>query len=189
MVNKIELVGKIENYVNNDGNVTCQIVSRRLSGTNDIIPITGKAYVFLGVDLDKPVEIQGYIRTNNENRKLILGVVVTKAKNTEIVNKNTVLLSGNICKKPHIKENKRIACAILGTTCAYIPCVAWEPNTSVLENIDVGAFVLMSGRLQSRTYQKIIDGVSMEHITYEVAISIIDEDERYENSKTENDKD
>lgn len=186
MINKVEIVGKIENFVNTDGNMTCNIVSRRLSGTDDILPVTGKTYVFLGVDLEKPVEIQGYIKTSNKNQRLILSVVATRAKNTDVINKNVVLLSGNICKKPYIKDVKRIAYMILGTTCAYIPCVAWEPNTSVLENIDVGAFVLMSGRLQSRTYQKIIDGVSMEHITYEVAISIIDEDERYENSKTEN---
>ena len=100
MINKVEIVGKIENFVNTDGNMTCNIVSRRLSGTDDILPVTGKTYVFLWVDLEKPVEIQGYIKTSNKNQSLILSVVATPAKNTDVINKNVVLLSGNIWKKP-----------------------------------------------------------------------------------------
>lgn len=185
MINKVILTGNIKNFVLDEEKVKCDIVVQRLSQNTDTIPIMADRDIFCGIDLNIPVEIRGYVRTRNENKRLVLTVVATQARNCLKGYKNQVLLTGSICKEPQINE-KRIAHLIIGTACAYIPCVAWDPVTEYIKDMKPGEFVILAGRLQSRTYHKIVDGAEKAIETYEIAVSMIEEDEDHEGNNRAN---
>lgn len=185
MINKIILTGNIKNLKMEEEKISCDIVVQRLSHRADIIPVVADRDILCGIDLNTPVEIRGYVRTRNENKRLVLTVVATQARNCLKGYKNQVLLTGSICKEPQINE-KRIAHLIIGTTCAYIPCVAWDPVTEYIKDMKSGEFVILAGRLQSRTYRKIVDGAEKAIETYEIAVSMIEEDEDHESNNRAN---
>lgn len=77
-------------------------------------------------------------------------------------NPNGILLSGYICKPPVYRTtpfNREIADVLIAVNRAYnksdyIPCIAWGRNARFVKNLSVGDKVAISGRIQSREYQK-----------------------------------
>ena len=63
----------------------------------------------------------------------------------------------------------------------YIPCIAWGRNARFCQNIDVGTEIKITGRIQSRTYEKKFeDGTSETRVAYEISIAsmeVIEENE------------
>ena len=54
----------------------------------------------------------------------------------------------------------------------YIPAIAWGRNAKYAGEFAVGDKVAVSGRIQSRTYQKVLpDGSTEERVAYEVSVS------------------
>ena len=54
----------------------------------------------------------------------------------------------------------------------YIPCIAWGRNARFVKNLQVGDKIALSGRIQSREYQKRLSEVEVKTMTaYEVSIS------------------
>jgi single-stranded DNA-binding protein len=54
----------------------------------------------------------------------------------------------------------------------YIPCIAWGRNARFVKNLQVGERVILSGRIQSREYQKKLSETETKLMTaYEVSIS------------------
>ena len=54
----------------------------------------------------------------------------------------------------------------------YIPCIAWGRNARFVKNLQVGDKIALSGRIQSREYQKKISDYEVKTMTaYEVSIS------------------
>ena len=54
----------------------------------------------------------------------------------------------------------------------YIPCIAWGRNARFVKNLAVGEKVAISGRIQSREYQKKLSETEVKTMTaYEVSIS------------------
>ena len=54
----------------------------------------------------------------------------------------------------------------------YIPCIAWGRNARFVKNLKVGDKVAVSGRIQSREYQKKIQPNETKLMTaYEVSIN------------------
>ncbi|MBO5927146.1 MAG: single-stranded DNA-binding protein, partial [Clostridia bacterium] len=52
------------------------------------------------------------------------------------------------------------------------PCIAWGRNARFVKNLEVGERVSLSGRIQSREYQKKISETETKLLTaYEVSIS------------------
>jgi single-stranded DNA-binding protein len=53
----------------------------------------------------------------------------------------------------------------------YIPCIAWGRIASQAALWDLGETVAINGRLQSRTYNKVLeDGTTEERTAYEVSV-------------------
>ena len=56
----------------------------------------------------------------------------------------------------------------------YLPCIAWGRNARFAKSLTVGANVLITGRIQSREYQKKLnDNQILTKTAYEISISQI----------------
>mgnify|MGYP000625528449 FL=1 len=175
----------------------------RLSGNSDIIPITISERLILEKELEigDKVAIEGQFRSynsyENEKNRLILTVFAKDIKylseedeenSTEKVS-NEVTLIGYICKKPIYRQTpfgREISDILLAVNRAYnksdyIPAIAWGRNARFCQNIEVGTKVKITGRVQSRNYEKKFeDGTTQTRTAYEVSISsleIVNEEE------------
>jgi single-stranded DNA-binding protein len=95
-------------------------------------------------------------------------------------NPNSILLSGYICKPPVYRTtpfNREIADVLIAVNRAYnksdyIPCIAWGRNARFVKNLGVGDRIAVSGRIQSREYQKKLSETDIKTMTaYEVSVS------------------
>ncbi len=182
----------------------------RLSGNNDIIPITVSERIIKEDTLqdEKRLLVKGQFRSynsyENEKNRLILTVFAKdiieveekEDDENEIVKKdiitNEVVLVGYICKKPIYRQTpfgREISDILLAVNRAYnksdyIPCIAWGRNARFCQNLEVGSQVKIIGRVQSRTYEKKYeDGTIENRIAYEVSIGSL---EVIEEKETEN---
>ena len=162
----------------------------RLSSTVDIIPITISERLLTGLDLEigKKVAVEGQFRSynnyENERNRLILTVFAKEINEIEGEEEkdevtNEVILVGYVCKKPIYRQTpfgREIADVLLAVNRAYnksdyIPSIAWGRNARFCQNMEVGTEVKITGRVQSRTYEKKYeDGTVEEKIAYEVSI-------------------
>ncbi len=90
------------------------------------------------------------------------------------------MLSGYICKPPVYRTtpfNREIADLLIAVNRSYnksdyIPAIAWGRNARFVRSLSVGDKVALSGRIQSREYQKKQPDESFVTMTaYEVSIS------------------
>jgi single-stranded DNA-binding protein len=172
----------------------------RLSSTVDIIPITISERLLTGLDLEigKKVVVEGQFRSynnyENERNRLILTVFAKEINEIEGEEDkeevtNEVTLVGYVCKKPIYRQTpfgREIADVLLAVNRAYnksdyIPSIAWGRNARFCQNMEVGTEVKITGRVQSRTYEKKYeDGKVETRVAYEVSIAsmeIVNEDE------------
>ena len=163
----------------------------RLSSTTDIIPITisERLLTSLDITIGREVKVEGQFRSynsyENERNRLILTVfakeiseAVHEEGKEEITNE--VQLLGYVCKKPIYRQTpfgREIADILLAVNRAYnksdyIPCIAWGRNARFCQNMEVGAEVKITGRVQSRSYEKKHeDGTVEARVAYEVSIA------------------
>ena len=159
----------------------------RLSGQADILPITiserliqdgmlakGKTICALG-------QFRSYNKIENGKSRLMLTVFVRELlPELPDKNPNSILLSGYICKSPVYRTtpfNREIADILVAVNRAYnksdyIPCIAWGRNARFVKNLAVGDKIAISGRIQSREYQKKLSETEIRTMTaYEVSVS------------------
>ena len=95
-------------------------------------------------------------------------------------NPNSIVLSGYICKPPVYRTtpfNREIADLLVAVNRSYnksdyIPAIAWGRNARFVKNLAVGDKIALSGRIQSREYQKKQADESLITMTaYEVSVS------------------
>lgn len=184
----------------------------RLSNTQDIIPVTiSERLIPEGtLEIGKKVLIKGQFRSynsyENEKNKLILTVFakdiffedeieneLNNEESKEIVS-NEVILTGYICKKPIYRQTpfgREIADLLLAVNRAYnksdyIPAIAWGRTARFCQNLEVGTEVRVTGRVQSRTYEKKFeDGTAETRVAYEVSIGSLEVISEKENTMEE----
>ena len=95
-------------------------------------------------------------------------------------NPNSILLGGYICKPPIYRTtpfNREISDLLVAVNRAYnksdyIPCIAWGRNARFVQDLTVGSRIMLSGRIQSREYQKRLSEEEVVTMTaYEVSVS------------------
>lgn len=197
--NNINLIGKVvsdyefNHEVYGEGFYSFFIETNRLSNSIDTLPVTISERLINNDIIKKGnmVEISGQIRSYNnysENKnRLILTVFVREIKevdlSTQNKNPNQVTLNGYICKKPIYRTTpfgREITDILLAVNRAYnksdyIPCISWGRNAVFSNRLEVGENLLISGRMQSRIYQKKLEnGETFEKTAYEVSISKIE---------------
>ena len=159
----------------------------RLSGQADILPVTlserliqdgmlckGKSICALG-------QFRSYNKIENGKSRLMLTVFIRELLDSlPDKNPNSILLSGYICKAPVYRTtpfNREIADILIAVNRAYnksdyIPCIAWGRNARFVKNLTVGDKIAISGRIQSREYQKKLSEIDVRTMTaYEVSVS------------------
>ena len=97
--------------------------------------------------------------------------------------RNEVMLCGYLCKPANFRTtpfSREIADLLLAVNRSYhksdyLPCIAWGRNARFTRSLSVGERICLTGRLQSRAYQKCYeDGTVDERTTYEVSCSSLE---------------
>ncbi len=165
-----------------------QLEVKRLSESSDIIPITISERLIKNDNITKGSLIAGigqfrsYNKLVDDKSKLMLTVFIRElVPYDESVNPNQIELTGFICKEPIYRTTpfKREICDVLIAVnrsynkSDYLPCIAWGRNAKYVSSLNVGDKLSMTGRIQSRIYQKKIGDELVEKVAYEISLSKI----------------
>ena len=177
---------EISHEVMNEPFYSGTLLVKRLSGVIDHLPVTlpGKL-----MEAGNPwpegalLMLQGQVRSYN---KVVEGagrlMITLFAQHIDVGAENDTLnrveLIGALCKPPIYRSTpfgREICDMMLAVnrafgTSDYIPCIAWGRNAQYAARFRVGDKVRVTGRLQSREYQKLLDnGEYMVRNAYEVS--------------------
>lgn len=155
----------------------------RLSGTVDTLPVLVPEHVLCAMDLSGGdlLEVQGQIRTYNsrcgERRRLVISVYAGCLISCEGEPDNQVELTGTICKEPVYRQTplgREICDVMLAVNrpyhrADYIPCIFWGRTAEQVSCCGVGTMLHLTGRLQSRTYLKLLETDMETRTAYEVS--------------------
>ena len=189
--NRIVAVGKLDgalalsHEVMNEPFYTGTLLVKRLSGALDRLPVTipGKLMGMLPEDKDRMIMMTGQVRSYNKviegaGRLMVTLFVQSISETQDNDTLNKVTLAGALCKPPVYRSTpfgREICDMMLAVNRAfgksdYIPCIAWGRNAQYASRFGVGERVRLTGRLQSREYQKLLDnGEYMVRNAYEVS--------------------
>lgn len=160
----------------------------RLSGTSDVLKILISEKLIYGnfPKVGDPLNIRGSFRSTNRledgRSRLHLYVFVEELLKEE-TKTNEIHFEGYVCKPPIYREtpkNRQICDLLIAVNRAYnksdyIPCIAWGRNATFCNGLRVGNKVKISGRIQSRGYQKrISEDTLVDMVAYEVSISQVE---------------
>ena len=194
--NQVSVTGKIDtgftfsHQVFGEGFYTMEIVVKRLSDSEDHIPVMVSERL-LDVTQDyvgEYIEIHGQFRSYNrheeKHNRLVLSVFARELKFVEeeedATPVNQIFLDGYICKPPVYRKTplgREIADLLLAVNrpygkSDYIPCICWGRNARYASGFEVGEHVRILGRIQSREYVKKLSETETETRTaYEVSVS------------------
>ncbi len=159
----------------------------RLSGQADMLPVTISERLIhendlrVGSTICALGQFRSYNKLENGRSRLMLTVFVREiVDSAPSRNPNSIVLSGYLCKPPVYRTtpfNREIADLLVAVNRAYnksdyIPCIAWGRNARFVQNLKVGDRIALSGRIQSREYQKRLSETETVTMTaYEVSIS------------------
>lgn len=170
------------------------VAVQRESGTVDYLPIalnSEKAPNLNPFDLrGQRVTVSGEIRTFTRNdeaaghrHKVVVWVDSIYAAPHRVKDEQHVAMEGVLCKAPvfRVTPNGREICELLvacnrGVKANYIPVITWGHTARGMACAEVGDIVDLTGRFQSRRYEKKLDAfqgsegpVSVWRTAYEVS--------------------
>ncbi len=173
-----------------------QLLVKRLSDTYDTIPVTVSYRLLVdnNIQLGDTIAFEGQFRSYNKiedgKSKLMLTVFVREfLMEQDVITPNQIEITGYICKEPiyRVTPFKREICDVLLAVnrsynkSDYLPCIAWGRNARYMKNFVIGDKVTVTGRIQSREYQKKLDNDDVvTKIAYEVSLSKICSDKESE---------
>ena len=157
----------------------------RLSGAIDALPVLAAEDVLDAADLfsGSRIAVTGQLRSFNnraaEGRRLIVSVYAEALTTTDAPAQNDAFLEGSVCKPPVYRRTPlgREICDVMLAVprpyrrTDYIPCILWGRAAQQAAALSPGAKLRLSGRLQSRDYIKVIDGVSQTRTAYEFSVT------------------
>ena len=163
---------------------------RRLSGQADVLQViaTGEQLSHLLPLTGQRLEIQGQLRSFNnksgQGSRLVISAFTRLLVETAGEDVNIIELKGAICKPPVLRRTPlgRCICDMMLAVnrrygrADYLPCIAWGQVAMVTGQLPVGSTLALEGRIQSRVYTKVVDGVPQERTAYEVSIMRLQED-------------
>jgi len=188
--NRIIAVGRLDgelelsHEVMNEPFYTGTLLVKRLSGAVDRLPVTipGKLMGLLPEESSQ-LMVTGQVRSYNKvvdgaGRLMVTLFVQSLALSPDNDTLNRVTLTGALCKPPIYRSTpfgREICDMMLAVNRAfgksdYIPCIAWGRNAQYASRFSVGDRVRLTGRLQSREYQKLLEnGEYLLRNAYEVS--------------------
>lgn len=192
--NNLHLIGRIispfafEHETKGENVFSAKIEVERNSGTKDVLEVHALERS-IGIDDDwcgKRVKIIGQFRSRNyfdgNKRRLLLHVFAKEIyeAGNNFPEMNAVFLHGFLCQKPVYRKtpfNREITDILLAVNrpygkTDYIPCILWGENARKACDLDVGSEIRVTGRAQSREYEKKLpDGYVEIRTVYEISIS------------------
>ena len=154
----------------------------RLSGTPDVLPVLLPETLLPQIEPDGLLRIRGQLRSFNNRsgvgNKLVLTVYAQEIRPGLGEPCNQILLSGAVCKPPVFRRTPlgRSICDLMlavprryGRT-DYLPVIAWGQLAMQTEALQVGDFLSLEGRIQSRIYYKQTEDGTETRTAYEVSI-------------------
>lgn len=157
----------------------------RLSDECDYIPLTISSRLGAELKVGQMIGVVGNFRSYNKlengKSKLLLTVFVRQLADPDTIeNSNQINVTGYLCKEPIYRTTpfgREITDCLIAVNRGYnksdyLPCIAWGRNAVFVSGIPVGEKIELSGRIQSREYQKRLSETEVETRTaYEVSIS------------------
>ena len=159
----------------------------RLSGAEDRLNVVAPAPLLAGFPLipGRQVEVAGEVRTFNNRTgpgsRLVITLLARTLTETEEPPCNQLSLSGVLCKPPVLRRTplgREICDLMLAVNrrygrADYLPCIAWGALAQRCAGLAVGDGVALEGRLQSRLYQKVVEGAVQERTAFEVSVTTL----------------
>ena len=176
-----------------EGFYLVEILSKRLSGNFDCIPVMiserliDVAQDYQGKFIRVTGQFRSYNRHEEKKNRLVLSVFAREVSFTDEENDkartNQISLDGYICKNPVYRKSplgREISDILLEVNrrynkADYVPCICWGRNAVFASGLKVGDHIQTEGRIQSREYRKKISEWEYEFRTaYEVSVSKIE---------------
>ena len=173
------------------------LVVRRLSGVEDRIHVLvsgAQLEQCPGLGPEREVSVQGEVRTFNNREgtgsRLVISVFARALWLWEGEDENRLELTGTICKAPSLRTTplgRTICDLILAVNrrygrSDYLPCIAWGSLAHRCAEKNVGDRIGVTGRLQSRLYQKRLPDQTQERTAFEVSVMSLAGDEEMDPS-------
>lgn len=124
-------------------------------------------------------EVRSYNNRSGVGSRLVITVLVRSAREADSEEgENRLTLAGVICKAPVRRRTPlgREICDLLLAVnrpygrADYLPCIAWGSLAALCGQKNVGDRLRLEGRLQSRQYRKLVDGVETIRTAYEISV-------------------
>lgn len=155
----------------------------RLSGAVDVLPVVAPQALLEQTEITDGslVEVTGQVRSFNSRsetgRRLVISVFAETLRLCDGEPVNDVALTGAVCKAPVYRRTplgREICDVMLAVNRAYhrtdyLPCILWGKAAREAAALTVGARLQLTGRLQSREYTKVLDGVGHRRVAYEIS--------------------
>lgn len=155
----------------------------RLSGAQDRLNVVAARPLLEACPLSPGdrVEVQGEVRSFNNRTgpgsRLVITLFARRLTRSEGEPANRLELSGVLCKPPILRRTplgREICDLMLAVNrkygrADYLPCIAWGALAQQCGDLEVGDGVKLEGRLQSRAYQKVVDGVAQDRTAFEIS--------------------
>lgn len=156
---------------------------RRLSGAADTVNVIAQREMLEDVD---PADVEklcviGELRSFNnksgEGARLVITVFAKELSACGGEDVNFIRLMGTLCKMPNLRVTPmgRDICDLMLAVnrkygrSDYLPCITWGLKAREAACWSIGTAVLLEGRIQSRSYIKLIGGEPVEKTAFEVS--------------------
>ena len=156
----------------------------RLSGTVDRLNVVSARPLLERRPLTPGdrVEVQGEVRSFNNRTgpgsRLVITLFARSVAPTREEPANQLTLAGVLCKPPILRRTplgREICDLMLAVNrkygrADYLPCIAWGALARRCGGLEVGDGLRLEGRLQSRIYQKVVEGVVQDRTAFEISV-------------------
>lgn len=168
---------------------------QRLSGQTDTLWIIATAGQLRCLTAGQPLTgrrltVEGQLRSFNNKSgcgsRLVISVFAQLLLPTEEAEDlNRIALRGVICKPPVLRRTPLGRCIsdmMLAVNrrygrADYLPCIAWGQVAMITGHRSVGDSLSLEGRVQSRTYTKVVEGCAQERTAFEVSVMHLTEED------------
>ena len=156
----------------------------RLSGQRDTVNVVASRELLAECPAEegKELEVEGEVRSFNNKSghgsRLVITLYARALRPGDGEPVNDLTLAGVLCKPPVLRRTPlgRDICDLMLAVnrrygrADYLPCIAWGTLARRCGALEVGDGVRIAGRLQSRGYTKVENGVSYEKTAYEASV-------------------
>ncbi len=158
--------------------------TQRLSGTADTLNVVASEELLAacpilpGGSYRATGEIRSFNNRSGAGARLVITFFAKTLEPAQEGSENRLELTGVLCKAPNLRRTPlgREICDLLLAVnrrygrADYLPCITWGALARQCGDLEVGDTVRLIGRLQSRTYRKLLGDREEERVAYEISV-------------------